>query len=292
MPTEDPWDDLGFTDLGTVDREETIEEIKDFLQELHERHPGIFEDEPFSVADYQREFKPAIFSLGGELRQAHGASNEDTIQEVFLDPAQEAGKLTYQDQRGGERIDFKGRLSNTDETFALDVKGGEGQSIGHLLVPPNTDTLVLWSERNARNTKSPGSRLNEVINRAVRWGFNQDEDVSLMVNRDEPAGARTGDGNFIPDVVIFPESFPTPGNPEPTLPEPEDLQFIEILYGTLTGERDIHSDTIQKHLWYHGLQLTGGQDSYTVHKHIYNAHDTDIELQTQSINYDRISGFD
>jgi len=97
----------------------------------------------------------------------------------------------------------------------MDVKGGEGQSIGHLLVPSNTEFLAVWSERNARNTKSPAGRLNEVINRIVRWGFNQDEDVAMMIIRDSPAGARTDEGEVIPDIVVFPERFPTPEETHP-----------------------------------------------------------------------------
>jgi hypothetical protein len=166
---DDPWTDtLGFTDLGTAERERTIGEIKSLIRHLGERHPELFEEETVSPAEYQRELDDAIFSLGGVLRQEHGTSNEDTVRDVFLEPAMERGSLVYTDQRGQERIDFKGRLLESDETFALDVKGGEGQSIGHLLVPENADVLAVWSERNARNTKSPASRLNEVINRTVR----------------------------------------------------------------------------------------------------------------------------
>lgn len=290
MPTDDPWTDtLGFTDLGTEEREETIDQIKTFLLTLGDRHPEIFERESFSLADFRREVKPALFSLGGELRQQHGASSEETVKEVFLDPAQAANRLKYQDPRGAERIDFTGRLTQTNETFALDVKGGEGQSIGHLLVPANTDTLVLWSERNARNTKSPASRLNEVINRAVRWGFNQDKDVTAMVNRDEPAGARMDDGTVIPDTVVFPEYFPTPNRPDPPMQNLDELHFAEVLYETVIGEADLFSDHVQKHLWFHELYLEEEPAGPMVQKRIYNAYDNSIELQTQSIDYERIS---
>lgn len=290
MPTEDPWTDtLGFTDLGTEEREETIEHIKTLIRELGERHPDIFEEEPIDAGEYQRELKDAIFSLGGVLRQVHGADNEDTVQNVFLEPAQDAEFLTYEDQRGGERIDFKGRLLQTDERFAMDVKGGEGQSIGHLLVPANTETLVVWSERNARNTKSPASRLNEVINRAVRWGFNQSEDVKMMVIRDEPAGARTDEGQVIPDVVVFPKYFPTPDDPSPSMYDLDSLHFAEVLYETMIGEGDLYADQVQKHIWFHEMELVDVTGGHVVRKNIYNAYDNSIELRTQSIDYERIS---
>jgi hypothetical protein len=211
VTNETSWtEQLGFTDLGTNEREQTLGEVKTLIKTLGNEHPEIFEEWDIDAGDYQRELKDAVFSLGGTFRQSHGADNEDIVRNIFLEPAAEQGYLTFTDQRGSERIDFKGRIEDTGEVFAMDVKGGEGQSIGHLLVPTNTEILMLWSERNARNTKSPASRLNEVINRAVRWGLNQDEYPRYMIVRDPPAGARTDDGNVIPDVVVFPKEYPSP----------------------------------------------------------------------------------
>lgn len=291
MPENDPWTDiLGFTDLGTTDREDTLAEVKDIIETLHEEHPEIFEGKPISPQDYDRELRDALFSLGGTYRQGHGAENEDIVRKVFLDPAAKRGFLQYEDDRGGERIDFKGRLEDTGEKFAMDVKGGEGQSIGHLLVPPNTDILLLWSERNARNTKSPPARLNEVINRAVRWGFNQEEDPSYMIIRDPPAGAVTSDGNVIPDVVVFPREFPTPDNPNPELPGFGELDFAELLFDVLTGVGDLHREELRKHIWWHDLDYRDADDGGKIDKYIYNAYNENITLTTHSIDYSRISG--
>lgn len=170
----------------------------------------------------------------------------------------------------------------------MDVKGGEGQSIGHLLVPSNTDILMLWSERNARNTKPPASRLNEVINRAVRWGFNQAEDPNYMIIRDPPAGAITDDDRVIPDVVVFPNEFPSPSNPTPDMPELDDLHFAEVLFDVLTGHGDLHEEEVRKHIWWHNLQYRD-RDSGIIQKEIHNEYDSSITLTTQSIKYSRIS---
>jgi hypothetical protein len=282
---KNPWTEtLGFTDLATDEREKKLDSIKQLIRDLPERHPEVFEDESISAGDYQRELKDAIFSLGGVLRQEHGADNEDTVEDIFLDPAKDRGYLSYENQSEGERIDFKGRL-DSNETFAMDVKGGEGQSIGHLLVPNNTDFLTVWSERKARNTKSPSGRLNEVINRIVRWGFNHDEDVAMMVIRDPPAGARTEEGDVIPDIIVFPERFPSPKNPNPEMRDVEDLRFAEILYETLIGEDSLYSEDIKKHIWFHEMTLSEGR----IEKDIYNAFDSEIRLRTRSIDYTRIS---
>jgi hypothetical protein len=284
--TNDSWTDvLGFTDLGTEDREETLEEVKQLVENLHDEHPEVFDNESISPQEYNRELRDAIFSLGGKYRQGHGADNEDVVRDVFLRPAEEQGRLSFVDQRGSERIDFKGRLTDTDETFAMDVKGGEGQSIGHLLVPNNTETLIFWSERNARNTKSPPYRLNEVINRAVRWGFNQSEDPSYMVIRDPPAGAVMDDGSIIPDVVVFPEQFPTPSDPDPQLPALDNLHFAEVLFDVLNGTGNLQEDIINKHIWWHDLTYTDG----AIDKEIWNEYNNNITLTTHSIEYSRIS---
>lgn len=289
MTDENPWTEtLGFTDLGTDEREQTLDEIKEVIKTLGNEHPEVFKDRSISAGDYQRELKDAIFSLGGTFRQSHGADNEDLVREVFLEPAEEQEYLTFTDQRGSERIDFKGQVKDTEEVFAMDVKGGEGQSIGHLLVPTNTDILMLWSERNARNTKSPASRLNEVINRAVRWGLNQDEDPQYMIIRDPPAGARTENGRVIPDVVVFPEEYPSPANPNPEMPALGDLHFAEILFDVTTGVADLEQEQCMKHVWWHEMDYDE-RDGGKIDKEIYNAYDEEIRLQTQSIDYSRIS---
>jgi hypothetical protein len=290
VPDKDVWsDELGFTDLGTEKREEKIEEIKTLIRELGQRYPEVFEEEDISAGDYKRELKDAIFSLGGVLRQEHGSENEDTVERIFLQPASDSDLLAYEDQRGEERIDFKGTLTQTGEDFAMDVKGGEGQSIGHLLVPNDTDTLVVWSERSSRNTKSPAQRLNEVINRSVRWGLNHSEDVTLMVNRDEPAGARTDEGDVIPDVILFPEHFPDPQTPEPSMQDPANLEFLRILYDTLIGKSDLSDEEIQKHIWLHELQVSQENNQYVVDKEIYNYYDNSITLSNRRIDYSRTS---
>jgi len=285
----DPWTEtLGFTDLGTDEREETLEEIKTLIETLGREHPEIFREWDIDPGDYQRELKDAIFSLGGTFRQSHGADNEDIVRDVFFEPAEEMGYLTFTDQRGSERIDFTGRVERTGDVFAMDVKGGEGQSIGHLLVPSNTDILMLWSERNARNTKSPPSRLNEVINRAVRWGLNQAEDPQYMIIRDPPAGARTETGRVIPDVVVFPTEYPSPENPTPAMPSLDELHFAELLFDVTTGNDDITTEQCLKHVWWHEMSYedrNGGK----IEKEIYNAYDTSIRLQTQTIDFSRIS---
>lgn len=289
MTSKDPWTDvLGFTDLGTTEREQTLKEVKELIKRLGNEHPEVFEEWDINAGDYQRELKDAVFSLGGTFRQSHGADNEDIVRDVFLDPAEDQGYLTFTDQRGSERIDFKGRILDSDETFAMDVKGGEGQSIGHLLVPANTDTLMLWSERNARNTKSPASRLNEVINRAVRWGLNQAEDPQYMVVRDPPAGARTGNGRVIPDVVVFPTEYPSPHNPDPEMPTLDDLHFAEVLFEVTTGTGDLEDEQCLKHIWWHEMHYDS-RDGGKIDKNIYNAFDDSIELRTQAIDYSRIS---
>lgn len=285
----DPWTDvLGFTDLGTDEREDTLEDVKQTIQNLAEDHPEIFEEKNIDPGDYQRELRDAIFSLGGSFRQSHGADNEDIVRNTFLKPAEEQGYLTFEDQRGSERIDFKGRLTDSGKVFAMDVKGGEGQSIGHLLVPDNTDILMLWSERNARNTKSPASRLNEVINRAVRWGLNQSEDPQYMIIRDPPAGARTETGHVIPDVVIFPIEYPSPSNPEPDMPSIDEIEFVKILYQITTGVGDLEHEQCLKHIWWHEMHYDD-RDGGKIDKKIYNAYNPDIGLRTQGIDYIRIS---
>lgn len=289
MPPEDIWtDDLGFIHLGTSERERLKQATKEVMKNLPREHPEVFDTEPIDPDEYGRLFETAIHSIDGELKAKRGKENEDHVREIFLKPARDAGHLEFEDQRSDERVDFKGRLTD-GTTFAMDVKGGEGQSIGHLLVPANTDLLTVWSQRNSTNTKPPASRLNEVINRMVRWGFNQAEDPALMVIHDPPAGARTDGGDVVPDVVVLPEHFPTLDSPDPPMRDVNSMDFVQVLYETTIGESDLDSELVRKHLWFHDLWLED-PDEKIVGKEIYNAHyGHDLTLTTRSIDLDRIS---
>jgi hypothetical protein len=289
VPTDEVWtDELGFVNLGTSERETHKEETKSLMRNLPQEHPEVFEGTPIDPADYEAIFETAIHSIDGDIKASRGTENEDRVKQLFLEPGAKNGHLSYQDQRGEERVDFKGRLTN-DKAWAMDVKGGEGQSIGHLLVPSNTELLVVWSHRKSDNTTTPDSRLNEVINRMVRWGFNQDEDPDLMVIYDPPAGARTEDGEVIPDVVVLPENLPSPDDPNPPMREPTEMEFLRVLYGVTIGNDDLESEEIQKHIWFHDLWMEE-PSSGRVQKRIYNSHfGEDVSLQTQSIDFDRIS---
>lgn len=109
----------------------------------------------------------------------------------------------------------------------------------------------------------------------------------MMVVRDEPAGARTDEGHVIPDVIVFPEQFPTPDNPKPAMPNVDDIEFARIIFKTLTGNGDLYSDELQKHIWWHELEYRPGEEK--IDKKIYNSYDNSITLMTHSIEFERIS---
>ncbi|EMA40166.1 hypothetical protein C446_07529, partial [Halobiforma nitratireducens JCM 10879] len=82
MPDDDLWtDDLGYIDLATDERKQLKSDTKDLLWNLHEKHPEIFDSEPLEPSDYKRMRKDALFSIGGRLRQTHGADNEDKVEQ-------------------------------------------------------------------------------------------------------------------------------------------------------------------------------------------------------------------
>jgi hypothetical protein len=106
-----------------------------------------------------------------------------------------------------------------------------------------------------------------------------------MIIRDPPAGAVTTDGSIIPDVVVFPEEFPSPNSPNPDLPNLEDIHFAEVLFDVLTGIKNLSNETVKKHIWWHDLTYNDGR----IEKDIWNAWNEDLTLTTHSIEYSRIS---
>jgi hypothetical protein len=72
------------------------------------------------------------------------------------------------------------------------------------------------------------------------------------------------------------------------MPVLEDLRFPEVLFKITTGNENLTDDLCSKHIWWHEMYYQE-EDGGLIGKNIYNAYNESITLQTQSIDYSRIS---
>ena len=72
------------------------------------------------------------------------------------------------------------------------------------------------------------------------------------------------------------------------MPSLDELHFAEILFDITTGNSDVHNKECLKHLWWHEMTYED-RDGGKIGKHICNAYDKNIRLQTQAIDFSRIS---
>lgn len=287
-------EDLNLTDLASPERKAQVESIKGLISNLDETHPDILTAHGIDPDLYNRDFGTAVNSIGGTGREAHGRESEDWVKENVLRPGEDAGLLTFQDNRDNSRIDFEAVLESTSASVAWEVKGGEGESHSHLDIPEDRDydLILVWSDLKSQKAEPPGTRIKEIVRRDIRTGVNErrdnDNDIHFSVVRDPIAGAEL-DGDHIPITALHPVEYPHFENVDPELPELDDIPLIETIYDILLGRDDLTEDVIKKQIWFHDLRLVDISDEDNdltdlwVRKDFYNAWDHDITLRSQRI---------
>ncbi|WP_440007690.1 hypothetical protein [Halomicrococcus sp. SG-WS-1] len=289
-------ENLGLTNLDSYERHTHIESIKNLIGNLDTTHPDILEAHDIDPDLYDRDFGTAVNSIGGFGREAHGRQSEEWVKENVLRPGEEAGLLTFRDNRDNSRIDFEAVLELTSQEVAWEVKGGEGESHSHLDVPEDRDydLILVWSDLQSQKAEPPERRIKEIVRRDIRTGVNErrdsDNDIHFSVLRDPIAGAEL-DGEHIPITTLHPVEYPHFGNVDPDLPDLNDIPLIETIYRVLLGRDDLTEDVIKKQIWFHDLRLVDISDEdddrtdLWVRKNYYNAYDNDIQLRSQRIEY-------
>lgn len=289
-------DDLGLRNLDSPERQRHKESIKELIRNLDKTHPSILKQHGVDPDLYGRDFGTAVNSIGGSGRTLHGQQSEEWVKENVLRPSEDAGLLTFKDNRDNSRIDFEAQLESTSESIAWEVKGGEGESHSHLDLPDGKDydLILIWSDLQSQKAEPPETRIKEIVRRDVRTGVNEQRDngndIHFSVLRDPIAGAGL-DGQHIPITTIHPVEYPHLGNVDPDLPVLDNIPLIETIYMVLFGLDDLTEDVIKKQIWFHDLRLVDISDEdddrtdLWVQKHFYNAYDHDITLRCNRIEY-------
>ncbi|WP_440007699.1 hypothetical protein [Halomicrococcus sp. SG-WS-1] len=286
----DPWtDDLGYTNLEEeLFTTELKEEAKAILLTLHEEHPEIFEEWEMTPEEYGRIVRLAVASYDGTEKSTGGIESEQRVEQDFLAAAEAAGYLTYQ-EGSYQQIDFEGTFTNLSETFLMDAKGGEGNSLTTADFSIDKDRSIVWSELTTGRDIKPSSRLSKIISRVVKDALDEDEHtISYIVLRDHVAGPGTtynSDDAPYPDIVVLPEQLPmSPGEHRKAELTDENKAFIKMVFDVLCGIDDITSEIVQKRIWLHDLHYRDPDEhANPVKKNLYNYYRNDLTITTSSI---------
>ncbi len=242
---------------------QTIEQIPraiDLLRHMDELHPKVLEEHGIEPAAYHRGlvFRSAVESIRGSYAASSTLGRQRMVGEV-LDQLKQRGDIQDVQFLGQtRRHDFTVIMEpNRGRMAAIEVKGGEGNSINISTRPIWADEFLVWCHLDGAVVNQPSHGAGAIVfGRLSAEVVLRGKRVDALLIKDVLCGTparpcpkyrqSTEMGlNTAPDVFLFPRRIPSLDDPEPP---PHDMTTLKLpfqilsLYGVQPAEYD-------KHVW-------------------------------------------
>ena len=223
-------------DAGAIKQ---IEPTKHLLTKMDEEHPEVLKGAGVDPRDYHGKlvFRSAVESIRGtyiasSLPQRHGMV-ADTLSRVESKGAIEG----FEPMGAKARYDFVVYFSKSPKVCAaLEVKGGEGNSVNISDRPPWAEEFVVWCHLDGAIVNQPEHGAGQIIfNRITNELVTRGKRVDAVMVKDaicgtslRPCPKYSGSMNprsIAPDVFLFPQSQPTSSVPSPPVHTEKTLRL-------------------------------------------------------------------
>ncbi|MCX5991184.1 MAG: hypothetical protein NTZ04_02465 [Chloroflexi bacterium] len=231
----------------------------DLLRNLDSKHPDVLSAHGVEPADYHSKlvFRSAIESIRGTYIASSLTQRQGLVANVFETMKQMNLIAEYQLQGAAQRFDFQVMLtSQPKEMVAVEVKGGEGNSINISERPLWANEFILWCHLDGAIVNQPSHGAAAIIfNRVENEMVKRGKHVDVVVFRDarcntplrpcpkyknKPPTTVLG---VAPDIFLLPRAIPTEDDPEPKSHDLNNTQLpakILAAYGVAPGDFDEH----------------------------------------------------
>ena len=202
----------------------------DLLSNMDELHPDVLIQHAIEPTDYKGSlvFRSAIESIRGTYISSSTTSREGLVQDILENLLQQDNIGGYKHSGSRARYDFEIILERDPTYFAaLEVKGGEGNSINISERPLWAKEFGVWCHLDGAIVNQPAHGAHSVINRLTNELVRRHKQVDVLFFKDILCGTRTrpcpkypGNETKIglraaPDIFLFPQRIPTIDDPEP-----------------------------------------------------------------------------
>lgn len=232
----------------------------DLLSNMDTLHPDVLRQHSIKPADYKNGlvFRSAIESIRGTFIASSTTGREGLVKDVLENLRQRKRIADYGQSSGSGRYDFTiGLERNPDFFAALEVKGGEGNSINISERPLWAKEFGIWCHLDGAIVNQPEHGAHSIINRLTNELVRRHKLVDVLFFKDKLCGTRTRpcpkypsreDKTGLataPDVFLFPQRIPSLDDPEPPVHSLNTLRLPKLIL-ELFGVR---AAGWQKHLW-------------------------------------------
>ncbi len=242
----------------------------DLLTDLDVLHPDVLRLHAIQPEDYKGNlvFRSAVESIRGSFAASSVTQRQDLVGEVLSRLQSQARIIEFRQTGSRERYDFAIGIERDPDYFAaLEVKGGEGNSINISERPLWAREFGVWCHLDGAIVNQPAHGAHSIINRLANEMVRRQKHVDVVFFRDSLCGTRLRpcpkyatdsqiNPQIAPDVLLFPQNIPTLDDPEPpvhTLGSLRLPRMILEMFGIQGNEQD-------KHVWYIHIQIAREDD--------------------------------
>lgn len=232
----------------------------DLLTNIDVLHPDILLQHSIQPEDYKKGlvFRSAIESIRGAYIASSTTGREGLVKDVLENFLQRGRISGYSQGRSRERYDFTVVLERNPDYFAaIEVKGGEGNSINISERPLWAKEFGVWCHLDGAIVNQPAHGAHSIVNRLTNELVRRHKLVDVLFFKDLLCGTHTrpcpkypGHEDDIglrtaPDIFLFPQRIPSLDDPEPPIHTLHSLR----LPGLILELFDVAPAEQGKHIW-------------------------------------------
>ncbi len=238
----------------------------ELLTHLDTWHPDILQARGIQPRDYHRSlvFRSAVESIRGSFIASSTAGREQLVAATLQALQERHAIADYRQSSRTGRYDFTVALERNPDYFAaLEVKGGEGNSINISDRPLWAREFGLWCHLDGAIVNQPASGARAIVNRVTNELVRRQKLVDVVFFKDPLCGTPTRPcpkypGQEIsiathaaPDIFLFPQRVPTLSDRQPPTHTLDTLRLPRALL-QLFGSNEREQQ--QNHIW--SVQVT------------------------------------
>lgn len=163
----------------------------ELLTHLDEWHPDVLRQHGIQPPDYRGNlvFRSAVESIRGRLAASSTPAREDMVNRVLAHLHQQGRIADYEHNRARQRYDFTIGIDREPDYFAaLEVKGGEGNSINISERPLWAREFGVWCHLDGAIVNQPAHGAHAIVNRLANELVRRKKHVDVLFFKDMLCG--------------------------------------------------------------------------------------------------------
>jgi len=237
-----------------------VQPTVELLTNLDEWHPDVLLEHAIQPSDYKGGlvFRSAVESIRGTFIASSKSRREALVSDV-LDGMRHVGSIAeYTETTASDRYDFEVAVHHDPDYFAaVEVKGGEGNSINISNRPLWASEFVVWCHLDGAIVNQPAHGAHSIINRVTNELVRNRKIVDALIFKDilcgTPArpcpkypkkkasvGLRTA-----PDIFLLPKRVPSVEDPAPPVHDISELWLPRLILDVF----EVQPKQRRVHIW-------------------------------------------